>query len=87
MIYNGLKLSSPDAQASGFNKYFNSTFSNPLNATGNDQDTDPHPNLNSIIVSEHEVTGILQKPNVKKSCGPDGVSPVILKCFSSYLAR
>ena len=86
MIYNGVKLSSPDAQASGFNEYFHSTFSNPLNATGNDHDTDPHQDLNSIILTELEVTGILQKLNVNKSCGPDDVSPVILKCFSSYLA-
>ena len=49
-------------------------------------DTDPHPDLNSIIVTELEVTGILQKRNVNKSCDPDDVSPVILKCFSSYLA-
>ena len=83
MIYNGVKLSSPDAQASGFNEYFHTTFSNPLNATCNDHDTDPHQDLNYIIVTELEVTGILQKLNVNKSCGPDDVSPVILKCFSS----
>ena len=58
MIYNGVKLSSSDAQASGFNEYFNSTFINPLNATGNDHDTDPHPDLYSIIVTEQEVTGM-----------------------------
>ena len=49
----------------------------------NDHDIDPHPDLNSIIVTELEVTGILQKLNVNKSCGPDDV---ILKRFSSYLA-
>ena len=77
MIYNGVNLSSPDAQASGFTEYFHSTFSDPLNATGNDHDTDPHPDLNSSI---------LQKLNVNKSCSPDDVSPIILKCFYSYLA-
>ena len=59
MIYNGIKLSSLDSQASGFNEYINSIFSNPLNATGDDYDTDPHPDLNSIIVTELEVTGII----------------------------
>ena len=71
---------------SGFNEYFHSTFSNPLNATGNDHDTDPHQDLNSIIVTELEVTGIVPELNVNKSCGPDDVSPVILNCFSSYSA-
>ena len=86
MIYIALKLTSPDAKASGFNQYFHSTFSNPLNATDNDHDTDPHPDINSIIGAELKVTGILQKLKVNKSCGPDDVPPVILKCSSSYLA-
>ena len=80
------RYDTPELVRLRFNEYFHSTFSNPINATGNDHDTDPHPDLNSIIVTELEVTVILQKPNVNKSCGPDDVSPVILKCFSSYLA-
>ena len=37
---------------SGFIEYFHSTFSNPVNATGYDHDTDQHLDLNSIIVTE-----------------------------------
>ena len=84
MIYIGVKLSIPDAQVGGYDKYFHST---PY-ATSYDHDTDPHPEFNYINITENEVTGVLQKPNVNKSCGPDDVSPVglLLKSFSFCLA-
>ena len=61
MINNGVKLLSPGAQPSGFKEYFHSTFSNPLNDTGNDHEADTHSDLNAIIITEQEVTSILQK--------------------------
>ena len=36
MFHYCVKLSSPDAQATGFNDYFHSIFGNPLNDASND---------------------------------------------------
>ena len=45
-----------------------------------------NPDLGFISVTEKDVLNVLQSVSANKSSGPDNLSPIILKCFSNYLA-
>ena len=85
-FHNGSKLSSSGDQAGGFNKNFHSVFGEATNNTINSDVADSHPDLSSVTITVDQVKNILQKLDVNKSCGPDDISPILLKCFSQYLS-
>ena len=86
MFHNGLKLSGSGDQACGFNKYFHSVFGKPTNNTIKSNVADSHPDLSSVKITVDQMNNILQKLDVNKSCGPDDISPILLKCFPHYLS-
>ena len=49
--------------------------------------TDTNNELNSITISEQEVKDVLDNLNVTKACGPDLISPRLLKIGASMLSK
>ena len=88
LISDSIKLTTSKSQADGFNKYFHSVFNTSTSHTdpGIEIPESCNPDLGFISVTEKDVLKVLQKVNANKSSGPDNLSPIILKCFSNYLA-
>ena len=86
IIYGGTRALTPEDKANVFNQFFCSVFSkrtdilSPTPGHGCDYSAVlPVHTINDLICTASEVAKVLKSLNVSKACGPDGVSPQLLK--------
>lgn len=79
-IMDGINYeSNTEAKAQGFNTYFQSVFSHPVNTCSLCQNDGSLPQMNDIEISERGVVLLLEKINVHSAPGPDCISNFVLK--------
>ena len=82
MIYNRTHALTPEDTGNVFNQFFSSVFNNLSSIPRRGCDYSavlPVHLINDLICSPSEVAKVLKSLNVNKACGPDGVSPRLLK--------
>ena len=86
IIYNGTQTLTPEDNGNVFNQFFCPVFNkrtynlSSIPGRGCDYSTVlPVHLINSLICTPSEVAKVLKSLNVNKACGPDGVSPRLLK--------
>ena len=89
--YNRVKVSDAHEKAELFNNYFNSVFKRddcvPLHEDYFFSDSDNvNQSLSNIILSPSFVREFLDQLNTTKSCGPDAITPCLLKECSKSLS-
>ena len=80
----GEVIENPEAVAEAFNKQFQSVFTKEQNFN-EEAVTENREGLNNIVISTKEIKDILEKLDVRKAMGPDGVANWVLKECSSQL--
>ncbi|MCG8431742.1 MAG: hypothetical protein MJA29_11285, partial [Candidatus Omnitrophica bacterium] len=83
----GRCASESEAKAELFNEHFHSVFSHSSPDTLPDITYFENPDLECLVFSEVEVRRVLENLNGTKACGPDNVSPRVLKACASALCR
>ena len=86
ILYDGTHALTPGDKANVFNQFFCSVFNKRIDnlssipGHGCDYSTVfPLHLINDLICTPSEVAKLLKSLNVNKACGPDGVSPRLLK--------
>ncbi len=78
----GFSAYTPKSKADLLNSYFNSIFNQPFkemdNPNGDLIPVTDH-TIDDVVVSADDVFKVLSTLDTKKACGPDGISPRILK--------
>ena len=75
-------------KAEAFNTFFASQSNlDDSNKSLPANDSPPDNCLDTLVLREEEVKDVLQIMNITKACGPDGISPRLLKIASDIIAR
>ena len=86
--HEGVSATNPDDMACMFNKYFKVASNNNTGVSSAVPDIDEYKNmyLSNILFTESDVLKVLSSLDCSKACGPDGVSPAVLKHCAKELA-
>ena len=78
---NATNPTNPNGMACMFNKYFEYASNNNAGVSSAVPDIDEYKNmfLSNIFFTESDVFKVLSSLDGSKACGPDGVSPAVLK--------
>ena len=85
IVYDGARALTPEDKANVFNQFFCSVFNKRIDNLSSIPRCDystvslPVHLINDLICTPSEVAKVLKSLNVNKACGPDGVSPRLLK--------
>ena len=81
ICHEGVSATNPDDMAGMFNKYFDVASNNNTGVSSAVPDIDQYKNmyLSNILFTESDVLKVLSSLDGSKACGPDGVSPAVLK--------
>ena len=83
---NGILHSDPGKKADILNNQFKSVFTKDLDTETENIPQPDFPSLEDIIITEPGVLKLLQNLDPTKACGPDNISPKILKELANEIA-